>query len=60
VYVLTRPLGASLADLFSQPIKDGGLGYGTTPVNIIFLIAMVVLISVSSMSYPTSRNTPRV
>lgn len=58
VYVLTRPLGASLADLFSQPIKEGGLGYGTTPVNIIFLIAMVILISVSSMSYPTSRNTP--
>ncbi|WP_343550450.1 hypothetical protein [Pantoea sp.] len=48
VYVLTRPLGAALADLFSQPIKEGGLGYGTTPVNIIFLVGMVTLIGASS------------
>lgn len=56
VYVLTRPLGAALADLFSQPIKQGGLGYGTTPVNLIFLIAMVALIVVSGVF---SRSSPQ-
>ena len=29
-YVLTRPLGASLGDLLSQPAKSGGLALGTT------------------------------
>lgn len=55
VYVLTRPLGASLADLFSQPIKEGGLGYGTTPVNIIFLLAMAILIGASTLYHHSSR-----
>ncbi|ORM71571.1 hypothetical protein [Pantoea rwandensis] len=55
VYVLTRPLGASLADLFSQPIKEGGLGYGTTPVNIIFLLAMAILIGASTLYSHSSR-----
>ena len=30
VYVLTRPLGASIGDLLSQTKKDGGIGLGTT------------------------------
>ena len=28
-YILTRPLGASLGDLLSQPNANGGLGLGT-------------------------------
>lgn len=36
-YILTRPLGASLGDLLSQPVKDGGLGLGTIPVSLVFL-----------------------
>lgn len=60
VYVLTRPLGASLADLFSQPIKEGGLGYGTTPVNIIFLMAMAILIGASTLYGHSSRQISKL
>lgn len=44
-YVLTRPLGASIGDLFSQPTECGGLGFGTTITSFIFLgcIATVVI-----------------
>lgn len=50
VYVLTRPLGAAAADLLSQPIRQGGLGYGTTPVNVIFLGLMMTIVVVLSIS----------
>ncbi|MDT3995227.1 hypothetical protein RPO40_09270 [Mammaliicoccus fleurettii] len=40
-YILTRPLGASLGDLLSQPTAHGGLGLGTTVTSIIFLIAIL-------------------
>lgn len=40
-YILTRPLGASLGDLLSQPVKDGGLGFGTIPVSIVFAVAII-------------------
>jgi uncharacterized membrane-anchored protein len=44
-YVLTRPLGASLGDLLSQPRGAGGLGLGTTATSGIFLTAIVVLVA---------------
>lgn len=37
IYIMTRPLGASLGDLLSQPTKFGGLGLGATVTSIIFL-----------------------
>jgi uncharacterized membrane-anchored protein len=37
VYVLTRPLGASIGDLLSQDKKAGGFGLGTTVTSLIFL-----------------------
>jgi uncharacterized membrane-anchored protein len=40
-YVLTRPLGASLGDLFTQAPKDGGLGLGTAVVSDAFLAVIV-------------------
>ena len=43
-YILTRPLGASLGDLMSQPHKLGGLGLGTTVTSAIFLTAILVLV----------------
>jgi uncharacterized membrane-anchored protein len=44
-YVLTRPLGASMGDLLSQPRADGGLGLGTTVTSAVFLAAIVVVVS---------------
>lgn len=50
VYILTRPLGASLGDLLSQSTEYGGLGLGTVWTSILFLtiiIGMVVFLTVS-------------
>lgn len=43
-YVLTRPLGASIGDLLSQPIKNGGLGFGTVGTTIAFTTTIAILI----------------
>jgi uncharacterized membrane-anchored protein len=40
-YILTRPLGASLGDGFSQPRDAGGLALGTTGTSVIFLLAIL-------------------
>ena len=44
VYVLTRPLGASIGDLLSQTKKDGGIGLGTTTTSAIFLTVILGLV----------------
>ena len=43
-YVLTRPLGASIGDLLSQPVKNGGLGFGTVGTTIAFTTTIAILI----------------
>ncbi len=43
-YVLTRPLGASMGDLLSQPHRLGGIGLGTTITSAIFLTAILGLV----------------
>lgn len=44
VYVITRPLGASIGDYLSQASTHGGLGFGTTMTSILFLIALLALV----------------
>ena len=43
-YVLTRPLGASLADMLTKPTAEGGLGLGATGTSELFLVTIVVLV----------------
>ncbi|MEO5931568.1 MAG: hypothetical protein ABIR47_16660 [Candidatus Kapaibacterium sp.] len=43
-YILTRPLGASMGDLLTQPRADGGLGLSTTLISGIFLVAIISLV----------------
>jgi uncharacterized membrane-anchored protein len=43
-YILTRPLGASIGDLMSQPKADTGLGLGTTVTSYIFLGLILALV----------------
>lgn len=43
-YIVTRPLGASIGDLLSQPVSEGGIGAGTTITSIIFLLVILVLV----------------
>lgn len=45
VYILTRPLGASIGDLLSQSKKVGGFGLGTSVTSFIFLTLIVVTVS---------------
>ena len=55
-YVLTRPLGASLGDLLTQPVvpeEDGafpGLGYSTFAVNSVFAVIIVLLVGYLQIS----------
>jgi uncharacterized membrane-anchored protein len=43
-YVLTRPLGASLGDYFSQDRDAGGLGLGTVVTSLIFLATILAVV----------------
>ena len=49
-YILTRPLGASTGDLLSQARHDGGLGLGTTVTSLIFLVAILIVVSFLSVT----------
>ena len=43
-YILTRPLGASIGDLFSQPPEYGGLGFGATDTSILFFACIAAVV----------------
>lgn len=43
-YIITRPLGASLGDLLTQPTDSGGLGLGTAVVNLVFFAVIIALV----------------
>lgn len=43
-YIVTRPMGASLGDYFSQSRDDGGLGLGTVGTSAVFLVAILALV----------------
>ncbi len=43
-YIITRPLGASLGDLLSQPVANGGFGLGTIWTSVLFLTVIAALI----------------
>jgi len=43
-YILTRPLGAATGDLLSQPVKNGGFGFGTVGTSMLFLSIIASLI----------------
>lgn len=49
-YILTRPLGASFGDYFSQPGEYGGLGFGTILTSALFLALIVLIVGYLSMS----------
>jgi len=51
-YIVTRPLGASVADWLSKPTASGGLAYGDGPVAVILLAFALVLITVAAIRRP--------
>lgn len=43
-FIVTRPIGASLGDLFIQAPKDGGLGVSITTINSIFFAVIIACV----------------
>ncbi|MEH1876859.1 COG4705 family protein [Nostoc sp.] len=43
-YILTRPLGASMGDLLSQSVTNGGFGFGTVGTSMLFLSIIASLV----------------
>ncbi|MCX6780364.1 MAG: hypothetical protein NT034_04300, partial [Candidatus Magasanikbacteria bacterium] len=50
IYILTRPLGASLGDYLSQPAKYGGLGLGATTTSFIFVGGILAIVAYLSIT----------
>ena len=57
VYILTRPLGASIGDYLSQEHKEGGLGLGTTITSAIFLSMILLLVTYLSFTRKKEANS---
>lgn len=45
IYILTRPLGASIGDYLSQPSSEGGLGLGATVTSLIFVAGILGIVT---------------
>ena len=45
IYILTRPLGASIGDFLSQPSRQGGLGLGATVTSLIFVVGILGIVT---------------
>jgi uncharacterized membrane-anchored protein len=43
-FVLTRPLGATVGDLFTKPASKGGLGFGTYGASAVLVAVLVALV----------------
>lgn len=61
-YVLTRPLGASIADWLGKPSESGGLGLGNGLVSLVFALAIagfVAYLSATGKDTPEELRVPR-
>jgi uncharacterized membrane-anchored protein len=56
-YIVTRPLGASIADWWSKPATHGGLGYGTGAVAAILVVMSVIVLTYVAVGRRTSGAT---
>lgn len=50
IYILTRPLGASIGDYLSQPADQGGLNLGATITSAIFTVAILATVLYLSLT----------
>jgi uncharacterized membrane-anchored protein len=50
-YIVTRPMGASFGDLLSQPVDEGGLGFGTVVTSAIFLACIAATVTYMTLSH---------
>ncbi|HEY2060783.1 MAG TPA: hypothetical protein VGH57_20615 [Amycolatopsis sp.] len=50
IYILTRPLGASIGDYLAQSPGQGGLGLGTTVTSLIFVVGILAVVTYLSVT----------
>ena len=50
IYIMTRPLGASIGDFLSQPTNHGGLGLGATMTSGIFVVGILATVTYLSLT----------
>jgi uncharacterized membrane-anchored protein len=50
IYILTRPLGASIGDYLSQSSSQGGLGLGATVTSLIFVVGILGIVTYLSVT----------
>lgn len=58
-YVLTRPLGASIADWLGKPTANGGLGIGNDVVSLVLAVLLVVLVGQLQLAFSSGRSAER-
>ena len=59
-YVLTRPLGASIGDFFSQPAEYGGLGFGATVTSFLFIGCIAAVVVYMTITHEGDDPAPEV
>lgn len=50
IYILTRPLGASIGDYLTQPSNQGGLALGATVTSLIFVVGILGTVTYLSVT----------
>jgi uncharacterized membrane-anchored protein len=50
IYIMTRPLGASIGDYLSQPANHGGLGLGVTVTSALFIGGIIAIVAYLSIT----------
>lgn len=58
-YVVTRPLGASVADWLGKPTESGGLGVGDGPVSLVLAILIVGLVAYLAVTRKDIQRAPK-
>ena len=51
IYILTRPLGASIGDLLTQSHTNGGLGLGPTTTTVLFVAGIIFSVTFLALSH---------
>jgi uncharacterized membrane-anchored protein len=60
VYVLTRPLGATLGDTLTKPLAEGGLNLSRVTSSLVIAAVMVVLIFLTHRTQRSVKQVPRL
>ncbi|MFM2330545.1 MAG: hypothetical protein RLZZ26_52 [Candidatus Parcubacteria bacterium] len=58
IYIMTRPLGASIGDLLTQPHENGGLGWGPTTTTIVFVAGIIFTVTYLALSHKDQVKDP--